>query len=72
MVRKGCRVTFKRGGGTIRYPDGRKIKFVERLGVFFVALNVLEPELVTESTALVVRHEHDGAVQGFARPDQEA
>ena len=39
-----CRVVVKKGGGVIYYPDGRTIPFIERLGVFFVAMNVLPPE----------------------------
>ena len=39
----GCRVTFKKGGGISVYPDGRRIPFISRPGVVFVALNTLPP-----------------------------
>ena len=41
---RDCRVLFRKGGGVIIYPNGKRIAFIERLGVFFVALNVLPPE----------------------------
>ena len=70
LVRRGCRVSFRRGGGTIRYPDCRKIRFIERLGVFFVALNVLDPGLAREANAFGPEA-HDAAAAlrepGFAR-----
>ena len=43
FVTQDCRVTFHKKGGHIRYPDGRRIRFVIREGVFFVSLNVLPP-----------------------------
>ena len=78
FVRRGCRVTFRRGGGTIRYPDGRKLRFVERLGVFFVALNVLDPDITRESCAVGPEvFDRQAAARaelepGFARPVRSA
>ena len=43
FTRMGCTVVFKKGGGIIHYPDGRKIPFIERLVVFLSALNILTP-----------------------------
>ena len=65
----GCRVNFRDGGGIIHYPDGRKIPFIERLGVFFVALNVL-PEAPTEDA--FGRKIKDGKlVPGFPRREAQ-
>ena len=33
------------------YPNGKRMAFTERLGVFFIALNVLEPDLVPDEDA---------------------
>ena len=41
LVTRDCVVTFHRDGGHIEYPDGERIAFVCKDGVFFVALNVL-------------------------------
>ena len=35
----------------IVYPDGKRMAFTERLGVFFIALNVLPPDFVPEEDA---------------------
>ena len=35
----------------IVYPDGKRMAFTERLGVFFIAPNVLPPDLVPEEDA---------------------
>ena len=43
FVTHDCRVTFHKKGGHMRYPDGRRIRFVTREGVFVVSLNVLPP-----------------------------
>ena len=43
LVTKDCTVTFHKDGGHITYPSGKKIAFVNKDGVFFVALNVLPP-----------------------------
>ena len=51
FTQMGCRVTFKKGGGVIVYSDGRRIPFISRLGVFFVAMNILPPEIVPKSDA---------------------
>ena len=69
MVRQGCRVSFRKGGGTIRYSDGRKIRFVERLGVFFVALNVIDPDLARNAEAFGRPiPQLDETTPGFTRP----
>ena len=52
----GRKVVFRDGGGVIYYKDGRQIPFIERLGVFFVALNVLPPELVSSKLQKYVNH----------------
>lgn len=39
LVHKGCVDTFHKAGGHIQYPDGRRIHFVSKEGVFFAALN---------------------------------
>ena len=44
LVHKDCVVTFHKSGGHILYPDGRRIHFVAKEGVFFVALNVASPD----------------------------
>ena len=69
LVNKGCRVSFRKGGGTIRYSDGRKLKFVERMGVFFVPLNILDPDVLKDSVEMVVQHSDrpDEPAQGFVR-----
>ena len=69
LVNKGCRVDFRKGGGTIRYSDGRKLKFVERMGVFFVPMNILDPDILKESMEMVVQHndDPDEAAQVFVR-----
>ena len=43
LVTKHCEVTFHNKGGHISYPDGRRIRFVRKQGVFFVARSVLPP-----------------------------
>ena len=43
LVTRDCTVTFHRDGGHIAYPSGKKIPFVNKDGVFFVALNVIPP-----------------------------
>ena len=35
LVNRDCVVTFYKAGGHIQYPDGRKIRFVAKEGVFF-------------------------------------
>ena len=44
MVDKDCIAVFHKQGGWIEYPDGRKLKFICRGGVFFMLLNVDEPD----------------------------
>ena len=69
LVDKGCRVSFRKGGGTIRYSDGRKLKFVERMGVFFVPMNILDPDVLKDSVEMIVQHSDNPAepAQGFVR-----
>ena len=45
LVTKDCSVTFTKHGGHILYPNGKKIKFMAKAGVFFVLLDVLPPGL---------------------------
>ena len=45
LVNKDCVVTFHKLGGHIRYPDGRRIRFVAKEGVFFVELDVMDPDV---------------------------
>ena len=68
FTRMNCRVLFRNGGGVIAYQDGRRIPFIERFGVFFVALNVLPPEIVPAEDAF--GRPIDPA--GFHRPGQKA
>ena len=42
LVSRDCVATFHKLGGHIAYPDGRKLRFVAKEGVFFVLLNVLD------------------------------
>ena len=44
FVFKDCSVAFTKHGGHILYPSGKKIKFVAKMGVFFVMLDVLPPD----------------------------
>ena len=45
LVNRDCIVTFHKMGGHIQYPDGRKIRFIAKEGVFFfVELNVVDPD----------------------------
>ena len=44
LVQKDCWVTFHKLGGHITYPNGHKVKFVAKPGVFFVLLNVVHPD----------------------------
>ena len=37
-----CRVIFYEDGGVIKYPDGRRLKFIMKSGVFFMLLNVVD------------------------------
>ena len=72
FTNKGCRVLFRRGGGVIAFPDGRRIPFIERLGVFFVCLNVLPPDLVPAKDAFDRPINHPSGIQpGFARPGSD-
>ena len=43
LVTVGCRVGFGQGGGWIKYPDGRKLRFTQRHGSFFILLDLLPP-----------------------------
>ena len=44
-TQQDCRVRFRKGGGVIIHADGRRMAFTKKLGVFFIALNVLDPDL---------------------------
>ena len=44
LVLQDCWVTFHRRGGYILYPDGRKLNFVAKDGVFFAQLNIAPPD----------------------------
>ena len=44
LVNRECIVTFTKSGGHIQYPDGRNIRYMAKEGVFFVELNVQEPD----------------------------
>ena len=44
LVQRDCEVTFYKSGGYIKYPNGRKIHYVAKSGVFFVLLNALHPD----------------------------
>ena len=61
FVKKGCRVTFRKGGGVIRYPDGRKLFFQEQKRVFFAPLDIVPPEDVADTVVI--------APLGFARQE---
>ena len=66
---KDCKVLFRKGGGVIAYPDGRRVPFVERLGVFFDAMNVLDPadvEHINKCMGKNMAAKNDG--QDFPRP----
>ena len=62
----------------IVYPDGRKIPFVEKLGVFFVCLHVLPPGATKWEDAFGITFEldknnsADDKHPGFARPGSSA
>ena len=43
FVVKGSVVKFRLHGGTIRLPDGRRLAFHERHGVYFICLNIVPP-----------------------------
>lgn len=45
LVDVGCSVTFKGKGSFIKYADGRKLNFVLKDGVYFIAINVLSPDV---------------------------
>ena len=51
LVRKGCTVYFKRHGGVIRYPDGKKIHFTCRHGCLFVLLNTYKTASLDSSAS---------------------
>ena len=39
LMKNDCTVYFKRHGGVIKYPDGKRIPFTCRHGAFVVLLN---------------------------------
>ena len=43
FVVKGSVVKFKLNGGTVKLPDGRRLIFQERHGVYFICLNIIPP-----------------------------
>ena len=63
MVTRDCIVTFHKNGGHIQYPSGKKIAFVNKDGVFFVALNVLPPNCQDAFGTIIPE-----TIPGFARP----
>ena len=65
LVMKDCWVTFHKNGGHIEYPNGKKIRFVTRGGVFFVLLNVLPPD-----TKDVLGRNHNPEKPVFSRHGQ--
>ena len=44
LVTRDCTVTFHKHGGHIAYPDGRRIRFVAKGGIFVVLLDVRKPD----------------------------
>ena len=53
LVTRDCSVTFHKKGGHIKYPDGRRLRFITKDCVFFMELNVLPP---TEPSSGFIRH----------------
>ena len=51
LVQKDCWVTFHKARGYVLYPDGSKLRFVARAGVFFVQLNVVHPGFHRQGSA---------------------
>ena len=43
FVVKGSVVKFKQNGGTVKLPDGRRLLFQERHGVYVICLNIAPP-----------------------------
>ena len=50
FVHKKTRVKFKDLGGTMKLPSGSILPFVEKFGVYFIGLNVVDPEDTNIST----------------------
>ena len=46
LVEMDCIAVFTKRGGWIEYPDGRRLRFVCRGGVFFMLLNVEQPDFL--------------------------
>ena len=75
FTRMDCKAVFQKGGGIIYYPDGRKIPFIERLGVFFVALNILPPKTIPYDVGMLLTTQEQKASLdklkdiGFPEPD---
>ena len=61
LVRKGCSVKFVIGGGEIHVSDGKMLPFFEKQGVFFIGLNVKQPDGMSDG-------ESDLEMHGFSRP----
>lgn len=49
LVEVGCSVTFKGRGGTIKYKDGRKLRFLNKDGVYVIDLKVVSPEMTHDA-----------------------
>ena len=56
----GCTVVFNGKHGVIKYKDGRKLKFVLKDGVYFIAMNVLPP-----GVPITVISKTDPPTEGF-------
>ena len=66
QVTRDCVVTFHKLGGHIEYPSGRRVSFVCKDGVFFVALNLLPPNC-EDAFGRVVNAEPCKPSPGFTR-----
>ena len=46
-AKRGSIISFRKGGGLIKMPDGRLMPFVEKHGVYFIRLRVRRPDAGT-------------------------
>ena len=69
LVVKGSVVKFKLRGGTIRLPDGRRLSFEERHGVYFICLRIVPPAEDSDHGQLCGITCDDKQPAPFARPD---
>ena len=46
-AKRGSVISFRKGGGLIKMPDGRLMPFVEKHGVYFIKLRVQRPDAGT-------------------------